>query len=171
MIKPAASFVIILFFFFVLSGSLYADTKSTGTKVNIRVPLKLQIFEDEKPTKNFIVGTLLITDLSGKLEIFWDAVFVHPLHSQKIVLLKPEHYYSRQDIFENIIINKDNFSFIMSMRPLFNRIKISGYKNENNTFHFLKCAGIFKGNHPGDKPIKVEWRQVKKVIMPYREVY
>lgn len=104
MIKHIASFVTVSFFL-ALSGSLYADTKSTTTKVNISVPLKLQIFEDDKPTENFIVGTLLITDLSGKLEIFWDNVFVSPLHSQKIVLLKPEHYYSSQDVFENIIVN------------------------------------------------------------------
>lgn len=171
MIKHAASFVTISFLFFALSGTLYADTKFTSMKVNISVPLKLQIFEDEKPTENFIVGTLLITDLSGKLKIFWDSVFVHPLHSQKIVLLKSEHYYSRQDVFENVIINKNNFSFTMVIGPLANRIQISGHKNKDDIYHSLKCVGVFKGNYPEDKPLKVEWRQVRKITLPYKEVY
>ena len=150
---------------------LFADSASIGKKTIISVPLKLQIFEDEKPTENFIVGTLLIADINGKVEIFWDNVFVSPLHSQKIVLLKPEHSYSRYDIFEDVVVTQDSFSFTMVIGPQANRIRISGRKNKGDLYHSIKGEGIFKGIYLGDKPIKVEWKQVKKVILPYSEVY
>lgn len=142
-----------------------------GKKLSISAPLRLQIFEDEKPTDKFIVGTVLITDIGGKTEVFWDNVLVSPLHSQKIILLKPEHAYSRYDFFEDIAVGQDSFSFTMVIGPQSNRIRISGHKDAGALYHTMKGEGIFKGIYPGDKPVKVEWRQVKKVILPYKEVY
>ncbi len=156
---------------FLVCGLLYADSTSVGKRTPISVPLKLQVFEDGKPTENFIVGTLLITDIKGKVEIFWDNVFISPLHSQRIVLLKPEHSYSRYDIFEDIVINQGSFSFTMVIGPQANRIQISGRKNEGDLYHSVKGEGMFKGTYPGEKPIKIEWKQVKKVLLPYSEVY
>lgn len=150
---------------------LCADSVPIGKKASISVPLKLQIFEDEKPTEKFIVGTLLIADIDGKTEVFWDNVLVSPLHSQRIVLLKPEHTYSRYDIFEDVVVTQDSFSFTMVIGPQSNRIRISGRKNKGDLYHSIKGEGVFKGIYPGDKPSKVEWKQVKKVILPYNEVY
>lgn len=140
-------------------------------KIIISAPLKLQIYEDAKPTDKYIVGTVLITDMHGETEIFWDNVLISPLHSQKIVLLKPEHAYSRYDLFEDIAVGQDIFSFTMVIGPQANRICISGRKNSDDLYHTIKGEGIFRGIYAGDRPVKVEWKQVKQVSLPYRDVY
>ena len=154
-----------------LSSAGVYDSLGIGKKININVPFKLQIYEGEKATDKFIVGSLQIFDYNDALHISWSDVLISPLHSQKIVLLKAETYYSKNDIFENIVIKDDSFSFTMVLPPFANRIEISGYKKTGAIWHSLKCEGVFKGLEAGDKPVHVEWRQVDKVILPYREVY
>jgi hypothetical protein len=144
---------------------------SLGKKINIHVPFRLQIYEDGKATDKFIVGSLQIFDFNDTLHISWNDVLISPLHSQKIVLLKAETYDSKNDIFENIVIKDDRFSFTMVLPPFANRIEISGYKKTGAMWHTLKCERVFKGLEAGDKPGHVEWRPVQRVILPYREVY
>jgi hypothetical protein len=148
-----------------------AEDSAALRKLNISVPLKLQIFEDGKATDHYIVGTLGIFDFKGKLAIFWEDVFISPLHSQKIVLLKPEHYNTTDDVFEDVVVREDSFSFTMVLMPGANRMKISGHKKPQEMYHSIGGEGLFSGIYPGDRPTKVEWRQVDKVVLPYREVY
>ena len=169
--KYLIAFIIVSLHLSLSCGLLYADDSSVDKKTSILVPLKLQILEDEKPTEKYILGTLLITVVKGKVDIYWDNVLVSPLHSQKKVLLKSEHSYSKYDIFEDVIINKDSFSFTMVIGSHANRMRIAGHKNEGDLFHSVKGDGMFKGIYPGDKPVKVEWKQVKKVILRYNEVH
>jgi hypothetical protein len=169
--KCLMMFTTALLSLYLVCGLVYAGNTSVGITNPISVPLKLQVFEDGKPTENFIVGTLLISNTSGTVEIFWDNVYIHPLNTEKIVLLKPEHYYTRNDIFEDITINQDSFSFTMVMPPQANRIRISGNKNKGDLYHSIKGEGVFGGLYPGDKSVKIEWKQANKVILPFNEVY
>ena len=169
--KYLMAFVTVSLSLFLVCNLLYAESGSISKKTNIVVPLKLQIFEGEKPTEKFILGTLLIADINGRPEIFWDNVLVSPLHSQRKVLLKSEHTYSKYDLFEDVMVNRDSFSFTMVIGPQANRMRISGRKNEGEVFYSIKGDGVFKGIYPGDNPVKVEWKQVHKVILPYNEVH
>lgn len=171
MTKYGVVALITLLFCINLPGQVYPDKTAAIERLNISVPLKLQIYENDKPTEHYMVGTLLITNSGGDQLIFWDNVFISPLHSQKIVLLKPEHYNSTDDVFEDISITENDFSFTIVMPPYANRIRITGHKKSGQIYHSIKGEGLFKEQYPGDKPARIEWRQVGKVILPYREVY
>ena len=51
------------------------------------------------------------------------------------------------------------------------RINIRDHRKEDSLYHTISGEGIFIGSYRGDSTVKVEWRQVEKVILPYKEVY
>jgi hypothetical protein len=163
--------LIALSFFVYLPGQIYAGNTDINKKLDISVPFKLQIFENDKPTEQYMVGTLLIINSKGDQLIFWDSVFISPLHSQKIVKLKSESYNSKDDVFEDVSITENNFYFTIVMPPYANRIKVTGYKKPGQLYHSIKGEGLFKEQYLEDKPVKIEWRQVDKITLPYKEVY
>jgi hypothetical protein len=51
------------------------------------------------------------------------------------------------------------------------KIRITGQKKDDNLFYSINGTGVFKGIYPGDKPVKVEWKQVNKVVLRYNEIH
>lgn len=168
--KHLVLFIVSLLFNFSFVNPSIAEDTDVNKKINIHVPFKLQIYEEGKPTEKYMVGILDIFGNNGKIEVYWSNVLLSPLHSQKIVLLKPEQFNTRNDVFENVSIMEDQFSFTMILPPYVNKIQIQGNRKRGVLFHSIKGEGVFKSLSSEGNLTKVEWRSVDKVILPYNQV-
>jgi hypothetical protein len=143
---------------------------SNANKNNIFTRFKLQVFEDGKPTKFFIVGDLTIYEDAGTFKVVWTDVWISPLESEKKMLLKPESNSVDDGSIKNVIVRDDHFSFEIVLEP--ERVmKISGTKLNNKYDYLIEGVGLWwidlvKSN------IKTEWKSVNvPIVLPYTELF
>jgi len=156
---------------FVLANyHLPSDGRASMDEGNVFTRFRLQVFEDDKPTEFFIIGDLSVYKDSRTYKATWHDVWISPMHSQKQVMLKPEHNSVDGGDIKNLVVADDHFSFDIVLEP--SRVmQITGTRMSNSANYRIEGVGLWWIDVL-KKSVKTEWRPVTKpVVLPYTELF
>ncbi len=162
--------VILNLFLLLLSTLPLTAQESAKNDVNIFSRFKLQVYEDNKPTKFFIVGHISVFQESGSSQVRWSDVWISPLESEKKLMLKPEYNSTELGDIRNVVIADGRFSFEFVLEP--ERVmRVSGTKQAGTVDYEIQAVGLWWIDLL-KKDVKTEWRPVTKpIIVPYTELF
>ncbi len=173
---------LILTFFLCSTASFVTPcfSQETNQAILIGDQLYSDVYEDGKMTGEKIIANPLITNVNGKMQIFWSHIYITPFHDQKDVCLKIERFSSDEGTIRDFRLNKDHTATFQiapgpyvadssSERNINVWLKLS---EDNKSIVDVSCNMAFWSNILNKKILK-EWKQAKepRFELPYKTVF
>ncbi|TAK56779.1 MAG: hypothetical protein EPO24_10670 [Bacteroidetes bacterium] len=134
--------------------------------ISIYTRFNLQIVEDDKPTRSYIVGHL---DIERNVASWYD-VYIAPMDFSKQVMLKPEFNSSDRGDIKDLSLSDGHFSFSIVLEP--DRLMhVSGTLDNKTKVYQVQAIGIWWSDIL-QRSLKMEWIPASTpVVLPYMELF
>ena len=159
-----------------LVSSVIAIAKNTtdGKNIFISTYLKIEILNDGKLSDNKMLVDLRIINVDGNddISVDWSHVYINPVHESKKVVLKAQHFSTVNGLIKNVVVNDNNFSFVLYFLPTpFTELRtMQVVGNKKGGLYDVEATALWWSDILNRK-IKTEWRTTdKKIVLPYKEV-
>jgi len=154
----------------VFSVLVTAESTKNVSIVGIRENFKMEIMDDGQLSEDKMIVTLEILGNIYKPYVVWNHVYIKPIHDEKRVILKAQHFSTVEGSIKDVIVNKDSYSF-MIFWGVGRSIQVVGSKKRGQDNYSIEASALWWSEILNRK-IKMEWRSTdKKFVLPYREVF
>lgn len=154
----------------VFSLLVAAENTKSDSIVGIRENFKMEIIDDGQMSENRMIVTLGILGNIHEPYVRWNHVYIKPIHEEKRVLLKAQHFSTVDGSIKDVIVNKNSFSFTIFWGE--RRIaQVVGSKKRDQDNYSIEASALWWSEILKRK-IKMAWRSTdKKFTLPYKEVF
>jgi len=152
--------------------SVLGTAKSTKNDsiVGIRENFKMEIMDDGQLSEDKMIVTLEILGSIYEPYVAWNHVYIKPIHDEKRVVLKAQHFSTVEGSIKDILVNKNSFSFTIFWGAG-RAAQVVGSKREGQDNYSIEASALWWSDILNRK-IKMEWRSTdKKFVLPYKEVF
>jgi hypothetical protein len=154
-----------------------AENSTVGEFIAIFTQFKMEILNDGKLTENKMLVELRIVNVDGddNISVDWNHVYINPFHETKTVILKAQHFSTLAGSINNVIVNNNNFSFVIGFTGTpfgaGRTVQVVGNKRLGQDGYDIEATALWWSDIINRK-IKTEWRSTdKKFVLPYKEVF
>lgn len=172
--------IISIFLACLIVPSVLVIAKNTtgGENIAIFTSFKMEILNEGKLTENKMLVDLRIVNIDGdnNISVVWKHVYINPVHETKRVILKAQHFSTVSGSIYNVIVNNNNFSFVIDLSGTSfgtgRTVQVVGNKRSGLITEYDIEATALWWSDILKKKIKTEWRSTdKKIVLPYKEVF
>ncbi len=154
----------------VLSVLVTAESTKNGPIVGIRENFKMEIMDDGQLSEDKMIVTLEILGNTYEPYVAWNHVYIKPIHDEKRVVLKAQHFSTVEGSVKDVIVNKNSFSFTIFW-GVGRSAQIVGIKKGGQDNYSIEASALW-WSEILNKKIKMGWQSTdKKFVLPYKEIF